>query len=348
MMRPSYEYRRLRLAGARRFAQARDVPAGIPGRRRTHSLPHASTRTATSLWHICSLATMQPPPTTCAAGRSRAEEDVIDEIDEALNGLAVVGGATRGLKKRAARLAGAASAFVPPTLTLDERDIEMMIDDRYLAPARRRLGEAHWDLIARQGARLDRAAALELASSACAETTQRAKPAAPDGYVGRGVPGPSCVAERCAAVLGSAVAPRSARALSLQVTGRRAGSVPATWYRPRGRGDVRCARQARAPLSGCCLVAVPAQVSGAQHSRAAIADRRDADTRGRSRGWPPSEALRLGPARSLNAGQLSAGRHGDPLLDGFVPIAEPGRSGSSRCTSSNPGSIRRQLPRLSH
>jgi tetratricopeptide (TPR) repeat protein len=85
----------------------------------------------------------------------------IDEIDEALCGLAALA-ARRGELEQAARLAGAGRAHAPATLTSADRRVDEIVETTYLAPARQHLGAQRWDQFASEGARLGRLAAIDL------------------------------------------------------------------------------------------------------------------------------------------------------------------------------------------
>jgi hypothetical protein len=106
---------------------------------------------------------------TDALGRSlefaaAAQLDVIEEVLGALAALA----ARRGDLEQAARLAGAGRVRVPATLYPGEQRVRDIIEARYLAPARRRLGEDRWDRLAAESAALDLAAAIHLGLRAAA------------------------------------------------------------------------------------------------------------------------------------------------------------------------------------
>jgi predicted ATPase/DNA-binding SARP family transcriptional activator len=111
-----------------------------------------------------------------------AREGMVEEIDEALLGLAAVA-IQRGELERAALLTGAARVHTPSTLTLDEQRLDAMLRTEYLDPARRHLGAHRWDECARRGATFERAAAIELALSG--EASSAARGAAPDPLSGR-------------------------------------------------------------------------------------------------------------------------------------------------------------------
>jgi len=91
-----------------------------------------------------------------------ARDCEIEEVQEALRGLAAVA-AHAGELERAATLVGAAAAHATVAVIEEEVRVDQLLSEQHLEPARRRLGAARWDELAARGARLSRDQAIELA-----------------------------------------------------------------------------------------------------------------------------------------------------------------------------------------